>query len=30
MTAGQFWGSDVVYSLVEPNARNGMSRTPPG
>ena len=24
MTAGQFWGSDVVYSLVEPNARNGM------
>lgn len=23
MTAGQFWGSDVVYSLVEPNARNG-------
>ncbi len=24
MTAGQFWGSDVAYSLVEPNARNGM------
>jgi hypothetical protein len=24
MTTGQFWGSDVVYSLVEPNARNGM------
>ena len=24
MTVGQFWGSDVVYSLVEPNARNGM------
>ncbi len=24
MTAGQFWGSDVVYSLVEPNARNGV------
>ena len=24
MTAGQFWSSDVVYSLVEPNARNGM------
>ncbi len=24
MTAGQFWGSDVVYSLVEPNARSGM------
>jgi hypothetical protein len=24
MTAGKFWGSDVVYSLVEPNARNGM------
>ena len=24
MTAGQFWASDVVYSLVEPNARNGM------
>jgi hypothetical protein len=24
MTAGQFWGSDVVYSLVEPNARAGM------
>lgn len=24
MTAGQFWGSDVVYSLVEPGARNGM------
>jgi len=24
MTAGQFWGSDVVYSLVEPNARNGI------
>jgi hypothetical protein len=23
MTAGQFWGSDVVYSLVEPNARSG-------
>jgi hypothetical protein len=24
MTAGQFWGSDVAYSLVEPNARNGI------
>lgn len=24
MTVGQFWGSDVVYSLVEPNARNGI------
>jgi hypothetical protein len=24
MAAGQFWGSDVVYSLVEPNARNGI------
>ena len=24
MTAGQFWGSDVVYSMVEPNARNGI------
>jgi hypothetical protein len=24
MTAGQFWGSDVVYSLIEPNARNGV------
>ncbi len=24
MTSGQFWGSDVVYSLVEPNARSGM------
>ena len=24
MTAGQFWGSDVVYSLVEPAARNGV------
>ena len=24
MTAGQFWGSDVAYSLVEPNARNGV------
>ncbi len=24
MPAGQFWGSDVVYSLVEPNARNGI------
>jgi hypothetical protein len=24
MTAGQFWGSDVVYSLIEPNARNGI------
>jgi hypothetical protein len=24
MTVGQFWGSDVVYSLVEPNARNGV------
>ncbi len=24
MTAGQFWGSDVVYSLVEPGARNGI------
>jgi hypothetical protein len=24
ITAGQFWGSDVVYSLVEPNARNGV------
>jgi hypothetical protein len=24
MSAGQFWGSDVVYSLVEPNARNGV------
>jgi hypothetical protein len=24
MTNGQFWGSDVVYSLVEPNARNGV------
>ncbi len=24
MTAGQFWGSDVVYSLVEPDARNGV------
>jgi hypothetical protein len=23
MTVGQFWGSDVVYLLVEPNARNG-------
>jgi hypothetical protein len=24
MTAGQFWGSDVVYSLVGPDARNGI------
>ena len=24
MTSGQFWGSDVVYSLVEPNARSGI------
>ncbi len=24
MTAKQFWGSDVVYSLVEPFARSGM------
>lgn len=24
MTSGQFWGSDVVYSLVEPNARSGV------
>jgi hypothetical protein len=24
MTAGQFWGSDVIYSLVEPNARAGI------
>ncbi len=24
IAAGQFWGSDVVYSLVEPNARSGM------
>ena len=24
MPAGQFWGSDVVYSLVEPNARMGV------
>jgi len=24
MTAEQFWGSDVVYSLIEPNARNGV------
>jgi hypothetical protein len=24
MTAGQFWGSDVVYSLVEPSARAGV------
>ncbi len=24
MTAGQFWSSDVVYSLVQPNARNGV------
>ncbi len=24
MTAGQFWGSDVVYSLVEPDARSGI------
>jgi hypothetical protein len=24
MPAGQFWGSDVVYSLVEPNARAGI------
>jgi hypothetical protein len=24
MTAGQFWGSDVVYSLVGPNARSGV------
>jgi hypothetical protein len=24
MTAEQFWGSDVVYSLIEPNARNGI------
>ena len=24
MSAGQFWGSDVVYSLVEPNARAGV------
>jgi hypothetical protein len=24
MPAGQFWGSDVVYSLVEPSARSGM------
>jgi hypothetical protein len=24
MTAGQFWGSDVIYSLIEPNARNGI------
>ncbi len=24
MSVGQFWGSDVVYSLVEPNARAGM------
>ena len=24
MTAEQYWGSDVVYSLVEPNARSGV------
>ena len=24
MTAGQFWGADVIYSLVEPGARSGM------
>ena len=24
MSAGQFWGSDVVYSLVEPSARSGV------
>ena len=24
MPAGQFWGSDVVYSLVEPHARAGI------
>lgn len=24
MPAGRFWGSDVVYSLVEPNARAGI------
>ena len=24
MTAGQYWGSDVVYSLVEPSARSGV------
>jgi hypothetical protein len=24
MTAGQFWGSDVVYSLVGPDARSGI------
>ena len=24
MPAGQFWGADVVYSLVEPFARSGM------
>ena len=24
MPAGQFWGADVVYSLVEPIARSGM------
>lgn len=24
MPAGQFWGSDVVYSLVEPSARAGV------
>jgi hypothetical protein len=24
MSAGQFWGSDVVYSLVEPDARAGV------
>jgi len=24
MTAGQFWGADVIYSLVEPTARSGI------
>lgn len=24
MPAGQFWGSDIVYSMVEPNARTGV------
>jgi len=24
MKAGQFWGSDVVYSIVGPDARNGV------
>ena len=24
MSVGQFWGSDVVYSLVEPSARSGV------